>query len=144
MSFLVLIIFNETKILNIFTSFFNEKLASNLRVTSLPKQVNKMQGLTRFVSIAHSLSLSSYSSFNIDKEFAQGEEIACLYYWFLVSLEINFLYIPWFHRNTFSRASLLFTMWFHKRKFHFIFLCVAKDAFSDYFLGTFIGVRGGR
>jgi hypothetical protein len=32
--------------LNIFTSFFNEKLASNLRVTSLPKQVNETQGLT--------------------------------------------------------------------------------------------------
>ncbi len=41
--FLVLIIFNETKILNIFTSFFNEKLASNLRVMSLPKQVNETQ-----------------------------------------------------------------------------------------------------
>ncbi len=27
-------------------SFLNEKLASNLRVTSLPKQVNEMQGLS--------------------------------------------------------------------------------------------------
>ncbi len=53
----LLLAFNKWSLTTFFTSFFNKKLASNLRVISQPKQVTETQGLSVYYHCSYFVSL---------------------------------------------------------------------------------------